>query len=157
MASRYTIAGNKRVYELLDFDDNAELENASRGLICAPKTLEIHDEKGKIVWSQDAYSFLEKKAPDTANPSLWRNTQLNHIYGLFEVIDGIYQVRGYDMANVTFIKGESGWIVIDPLMCTQCARAAFELVKEKLGEYPVKAVIYSHPHIDHFDGVLWLT
>lgn len=153
MASRYTIEANKKVYDLLDFDNNEELENATRGLICAPKTLEIRNEKGKTVWSQDAYAFLDNSAPNTANPSLWRNTQLNHIYGLFEVVDGIYQVRGYDMANVTFIKGESGWIVIDPLMCTECARAAFELVNEKLGEYPVKAVIYSHPHIDHFGGV----
>ena len=84
---------------------------------------------------------------------LWRDTQLNHIYGLFEVTDGIYQVRGYDMSNVTFIKGDTGWIVVDPLMSVECAQAAFALVEENLGTFPVKAVIYSHSHVDHFGGV----
>ena len=152
-ATQYTMDANKQVYALLDFDDTAEFENATKGLIASPDTLDIYDENGRLVWSQSAYAFLEKDAPDTANPSLWRDTQLNHIYGLFEVADGIYQVRGYDMSNVTFIKGKTGWIVIDPLMSTDCASAAFALVKENLGDYPVKAVIYSHSHIDHFGGV----
>ncbi|MCQ2496234.1 MAG: MBL fold metallo-hydrolase [Lachnospiraceae bacterium] len=152
-ASQYTIDVNKQVYATLDFNDKTEFDNATRGLIAAPETLDIYDKDGKPVWSQTAYSFLDKDAPDTANPSLWRNTQLNHIYGLFEVTDGIYQVRGYDMTNVTFIKGESGWIVVDPLMSTECASAAFSLVKENLGDYPVKAVIFSHSHVDHFGGV----
>lgn len=152
-ASQYTIDLNNEVYALLDFDDKDEFENATRGLITAPQTLDIIDENGKVIWSQTAYSFVESDSPDTANPSLWRNTQLNHIYGLFEVVDGIYQVRGYDMANITFIKGETGWIVVDPLMSVECSRAAFELVTEELGEYPVKAVIYSHSHIDHYGGV----
>ena len=111
---------------MLDFEDTAEFENATKGLLASP---------------------------DTANPSLWRDTQLNHIYGLFEVTDGIYQVRGYDMSNVTFIKGDTGWIVVDPLMSVECAQAALALVEENLGTFPVKAVIYSHSHIDHFGGV----
>ena len=111
---------------MLDFEDTAEFENATKGLLASP---------------------------DTANPSLWRDTQLNHIYGLFEVTDGIYQVRGYDMSNVTFIKGDTGWIVVDPLMSVECAQAAFALVEENLGTFPVKAVIYSHSHVDHFGGV----
>lgn len=152
-ASQYTIDLNNEVYALLDFDDKDEFENATRGLITAPQTLDIIDENGKVIWSQTAYSFVESDSPDTANPSLWRNTQLNHIYGLFEVVDGIYQVRGYDMSNITFIKGETGWIVVDPLMSVECSKAAFELVTEELGEYPVKAVIYSHSHIDHYGGV----
>lgn len=152
-ASQYTIEANQQVCSLLDFSDTEELENATRGLIASPASLEIFDDSGKLVWSQDAYAFLEKDAPDTANPSLWRNTQLNHIYGLFEVTDGIFQVRGYDMTNITFIKGNTGWIVIDPLMSVECAQAALELVKENLGDYPVKAVIYSHSHVDHFGGV----
>ena len=90
---------------MLDFEDTEEFENATKGLIASPDTLDIYDENGKLVWSQTAYAFLDQDAPDTANPSLWRDTQLNHIYGLFEVTDGIYQVRGYDMSNVTFIKG----------------------------------------------------
>ena len=152
-ASPYTIDVNDRVYALLDFEDERELENARRGLITAPDSLVIKTESGKVAWSQDAYAFLKEDAPGTANPSLWRNTLLNHIYGLFEVVDGIYQVRGYDMSNITFIKGDTGWIVYDPLMTVECAQAALELVKENLGDYPVKAVLYSHSHVDHYGGV----
>ena len=152
-ASEYTKAANAEVYALLDFEDEREKENAERGLIAAPDSLEITTEDGKVAWSQDAYAFLNEDAPDSANPSLWRNTQLNHVYGLFEVMDGIYQVRGYDMSNITFIKGETGWIIYDPLMTVECAQAAFELVKENIGDYPVKAVLYSHSHVDHFGGV----
>ena len=152
-ASPFTVEANKQVYALLDFDDTREYENATKGLIAAPDSLEIRDADGKLVWSQDAYAFLEKDAPDTANPSLWRNAQLNHIYGLFEVVDGIYQVRGYDMTNVTFIKGETGWIIVDPLMSVECSKAAFDLVKEHLGDGPVMAVLFSHSHVDHFGGV----
>lgn len=152
-ATQFTIDANEQVYALLDFDDERELENAQRGLIAAPDSLEIVTDSGKVAWSQDAYAFLDGDAPDTANPSLWRNAQLNHIYGLFEVTDGIYQVRGYDMSNITFIKGNTGWIIYDPLMTVECARAAFALVKENLGDYPVKAILYSHSHVDHYGGV----
>ena len=152
-ATEYTKAANAEVYALLDFEDEREKENAERGLIAAPDSLEITTKDGKVAWSQDAYAFLNEDAPDSANPSLWRNTQLNHVYGLFEVMDGIYQVRGYDMSNITFIKGETGWIIYDPLMTVECAQAAFELVKENIGDYPVKAVLYSHSHVDHFGGV----
>lgn len=152
-ASQYTIDANRQVYALLDFDDTAEFDNATRGLIAAPDALEIRSADGKLVWSQAAYAFLDNDAPDTANPSLWRNAQLNHISGLFEVTDGIYQVRGYDMTNITFIKGDTGWIIVDPLMSVECSEAAFALVKEELGDYPVKAVIFSHSHVDHFGGV----
>ena len=92
-ATQYTIDANQEVYALLDFEDTEEFENATKGLIASPDTLDIYDENGKLVWSQTAYAFLDQDAPDTANPSLWRDTQLNHIYGLFEVTDGIYQVR----------------------------------------------------------------
>ncbi len=153
-ATQFTAEANEQVYALLDFEDERELENAERGLIAAPESLVITTETGKVAWSQDAYAFVEEDAPASANPSLWRNTQLNHIYGLFEVMDGIYQVRGYDMSNITFIKGETGWIIYDPLMTVECAQAAFELVKENLGDYPVKAIMYSHSHVDHFGGVL---
>ena len=87
------------------------------------------------------------------NPSLWENTKNNHAYGLFEVTDGIYQVRGYDMANLTLIEGETGWIIFDPLMSTECTQAAMQLAEKNLGKKPVKAVIISHPHIDHFGGI----
>ena len=153
-ATDITAEANAAVYDLLDFDDDQEMEFAEKGLIAAPESLEITDEDGKVIWSQDAYSFLEDdESPDTANPSLWRHTQMNHIYGLFEVTDGIYQVRGYDMSNITFVRGDSGWIVFDPLMTVECAQAAKALVDEELGELPVRAVIYSHSHVDHFGGV----
>ena len=147
---------NSAVYSLLDFDDKQESEFAVRGLIDAPETLELTDEEGKVIWSQAAYSFLDdyEQAPDTVNPSLWENTKNNHAYGLFEVCDGIYQVRGYDMANLTVIKGNTGWIVFDPLMSEECTRAAMQLIEKNLGSYPIKAVIISHPHVDHFGGIL---
>ena len=152
-ASSYTIQANKEVYNKLDFNDEQEREFASRGLLAAPERLEIKNDAGKVVWSQAAYEFLDKQAPDTANPSLWRNAQLNHYYGLFEVTDGIYQVRGYDMSNITFVKGNTGWIIFDPLMSVECSKAAKALVDEQLGKFPVKAIIYSHSHIDHYGGV----
>ena len=154
-ASEYTIEINSALYSLLDFENTEEAEFAVRGLIDAPEVLELTDETGAVIWSQEAYSFLDdyKEAPDTVNPSLWENTKNNHAYGLFEVTDGIYQVRGYDMANLTVIEGETGWIVFDPLMSVECTQAAMQLIEKNLGERPVKAVIISHPHIDHFGGI----
>ncbi len=152
-ATELTKEANEQVYALLDFSDEQELEFAQRGLIAAPDSLEIKDENGKVVWSQDAYAFSAKDAPDTANPSLWRHTQLNNIYGLFEVAENIYQVRGYDMTNITLIKGDTGWVVFDPLMSVECSQAAMELVKKELGDYPVTGIIISHPHIDHYGGI----
>lgn len=108
-ATDFTAKANAAVYDELDFDDKQEYEFATRGLIDAPETLELKDEDGTILWSQEAYAFLNdyEKAPDSVNPSLWENTKNNHAYGLFEVTDGIYQVRGYDMANLTVVKGKT--------------------------------------------------
>lgn len=146
---------NSAVYEQLDFENTQESEFAAKGLIDAPETLELKDDKGNVIWSQSAYSFLEqhKKSPATANPSLWENTKNNHAYGLFKVVDGIYQVRGYDMANLTLIEGNNGWIIFDPLMSVECSKAAMQLVEKNLGKRPVSAIIISHPHIDHFGGI----
>ena len=152
-ATDYTKKENEQVYALLDFEDEQEMEFAKKGLIAAPDQLEIADDEGKVVWSQSAYAFLEEDAPDTANPSLWRNAQLNHLYGLFEVTDGIYQVRGYDMTNITFVEGDTGWIVFDPLMSVECSKAALALVNENLGQRPVKGIVISHPHVDHYGGI----
>ncbi|MBE7065525.1 MAG: MBL fold metallo-hydrolase [Ruminococcaceae bacterium] len=154
-AGKYTVAINSAIYSLLDFENTQESDFATKGLIDAPKTLELTDDSGKVIWSQDAYSFLENydKSPDTVNPSLWENTKNNHAYGLFEVTEGIYQVRGYDMANFTVIKGKTGWIVFDPLMSIECSEAAMQLIEKNLGKYPIKAVIISHPHVDHFGGI----
>ncbi len=155
-ASEYTRKANEEWYSILDFDDRSEAENAVKGLIDAPEELELKDEEdGKIIWSQKAYSFLDKneKAPATANPSLWENVKNNHACGLFKVVDGIYQVRGYDMANITFISSDEGWIIFDTSMVYECAKAARDLVDKNLGKRPVKAVLISHSHVDHFGGV----
>ena len=116
-ATEYTAQANAAVYDELDFSDRQEHEFATRGLIDAPETLELKDEDGKVVWSQEAYAFLDdyEKAPDSVNPSLWENTKNNHAYGLFEVTDGIYQVRGYDMANLT-VTTECGKLFYSPLV-----------------------------------------
>ena len=153
-ASATTKEANGQVYAALDFKDQQEKEFAEKGLIAAPENLELKDETGKVIWSQKAYNFVEnKEAPDTVNPSLWRNTQNNHLYGLFKVTDGIYQVRGYDMTNITFIEGKTGWIVFDPLMSTECSKAAMQLVDKELGRKPIKGIVMSHPHVDHYGGI----
>ncbi len=154
-ATEYTVEINSAVYSVLDFDDKTEYEFATKGLIDAPKELELKDADGNTVWSQKAYSFVDNYAecPDTVNPSLWENTKNNHAYGLFEVCENIYQVRGYDMANLTLIRGDTGWVIFDPLMSVECTQAAMQLVEKNLGKLPVKAVVISHPHIDHFGGI----
>lgn len=155
-AAPATIAANKALADYLNFSDKQDFEDAKRGLIDAPTTLTIKNAKGDVVWDMESYKQyigLDKAAPDTVNPSLWRNTQLNMIYGLFKVTDKIYQVRGYDLSNITFIQGKTGWIVTDPLISAETAKAAFELVTKNLGKKPVVAVIYSHSHIDHYGGV----
>lgn len=146
---------NSAVYTALDFENTQEANFAVRGLIDAPETLELTNDDGKVIWSQKAYDFVDKydAAPNTVNPSLWDNTKNNHAYGLFEVTDGIYQVRGYDMANLTLIEGHTGWIIFDPLMSVECSEAAMQLVEKNLGERPIRAVIISHPHVDHFGGI----
>ena len=155
-ASVHTAQANAAMYALLDFNDKQEAEFAVRGLIDAPETLELTDADGNVIWSQAAYSFLDdyEQAPETVNPSLWENTKNNHAYGLFEVREGIYQVRGYDMANLTVVKGDTGWILFDPLMSVECSQAAMQLIEKNLGSYPIRAVIISHPHVDHFGGIL---
>ncbi|WP_273860380.1 alkyl/aryl-sulfatase [Photobacterium sp. GSS17] len=147
---------NQSLLESLPFSDKKDFENAQKGLIAKQDTVTIKNDKGDVVWDLEAYKkyiSLDKPAPDSVNPSLWRNAQLNMMNGLFEVTDGIYQVRGYDLSNITFIKGETGWIVFDPLISQETAKAALDFVNEQLGERPVVAVIYSHSHIDHFGGV----
>ena len=153
-ATDATGEANSAVYGQLDFSDLSEYENATRNLIAAPEELEIKAEDGTVVWSQKAYSFVEDAdAPASANPSLWENTRNNHAYGLFKVVDGVYQVRGYDMSNLTLVAGDTGWIVFDTLMSVECSKAALDLANRELGERPVKAVIISHSHVDHYGGI----
>ncbi len=139
----------------LPFADRDDFEDARRGLIASAETLLIADERGRAVWDMDSYGFLdpEDPSPATVHPSLWRLAQLNGIHGLFEVVPGVYQVRGYDLSNVTFIEGDTGTIVVDPLISTECAAAALALYRAHRGERPVAAVVYTHSHVDHFGGV----
>ena len=154
-ATDITAQKNAQVYQLLDFSDEQEGEFASRGLIAAPESLTITAENGMTIWPQDAYNFVREAetAPDTANPSLWRNTQYNARYGLFEVTDGIYQVRGYDVSNVTFVRSEHGWIVMDCASSRYTAAEALKLFRQEMGDDPIVAVIISHAHVDHYGGI----
>ncbi len=156
-ATEHTTAANAAWYDMLDFSDESEKENALRGLIEAPESVVIYREDGVVAWDVTAFDFVkDAEAPDTVNPSLWRNTQLNAYAGLFEVTDGIYQVRGYDMANATFIRTDNGWIVFDVLMCKEDMAAAKALMEKHFGPIDVKAVLYSHSHIDHYGGIFGL-
>ena len=142
------------MYKTLDFSDEQEKEFAKKGFITAPDKLEIKTENGTVAWSQSAYDFIRNSStPDSANPSLWRNTELNSLYGLFEVVDGVYQVRGYDVANVTFVKSDNGWIVFDCTTSSETAKAALELLESKFGKAHIAAVVVSHAHIDHYGGI----
>ena len=153
-ATEATRATNEAFFDRLDFDDRSEYDNACRGLLAAPKDLEIRNACGRVIWSQKAYAFVEgAAAPATCNPSLWEDTRRNHAYGLFKVIDGIYQVRGYDMANLTLIEGDRGWVVFDCMMGIEVASAALRLANDTLGERPVTAVVISHTHVDHYGGI----
>ncbi|EHR1107757.1 MBL fold metallo-hydrolase [Vibrio parahaemolyticus] len=155
-ATKATIDVNNQVKEDLPFSDKKDFDNAQKGFIAKQDVVTIKNDNGDVVWDLEAYKkyiSLDKPSPDTVNPSLWRNAQLNMINGLFEVTDGIYQVRGYDLSNITFIKGDTGWIVFDPLISKETAKAALDFINEELGERPVTGVFYSHSHIDHFGGV----
>lgn len=155
-ATEATRQANAAVLKALPFNDRQDFEDAQHGLIAQPKELSIRDANGKVVWDMASYQRfigLDKAAPDSVNPSLWRIAQLNMQYGLFKVTDKIYQVRGYDLSNITFIEGQSGWIVFDPLLSVEAAKAALALVEEHLGKKPIVAVVYSHSHADHFGGV----
>ncbi|MEB3051574.1 alkyl sulfatase dimerization domain-containing protein [Mycolicibacter sp. MYC123] len=155
-ATEATKAANNKVRDSLPFNDRGDFEDAQRNLVARPDTLTITDADGKVVWDLESYKkFIadDKPAPDTVNPSLWRNAQLCMNYGLFKVVDRIYQVRGYDLSNITFIQGDTGWIVFDTLISPETAKAALDLVNQHLGEKPIVAVVHSHSHTDHYGGV----
>lgn len=146
-------------------DPTGDVERATRGFVAAHPT-GVVERDGRPVWDVGRYDFLraEPEAPGTVHPNLWRQARLNSVHGLFEVRPadadgrgGVWQVRGYDLSNVTFIAGDTGWIVVDPLTAAETAAAARSLVEEHLGARPVVAVIYTHSHIDHFGGVEGVT
>lgn len=156
-ATEATKAANKKVLDTLPFNDRSDFEDAKRGLLERPETLTIKNANGDVIWDLEQYKTYiadDLPAPDTVNPSLWRNAQLCMEYGLFEVVpDKIYQVRGYDLSNVTFVKGDTGWIVVDTAISPETAKAALDLANQKLGARPIVAVIHSHSHVDHYGGV----
>jgi alkyl sulfatase BDS1-like metallo-beta-lactamase superfamily hydrolase len=156
MPSRYTIELQQGLRKTLPFEDKRDLEEAKKGFIAAPNYKQIKAEAGNVAWDMGSYEYLldEGKDFDSIHPSLQRQAILNMAYGLYEVVPGkIYQVRGFDLANISFVKGKTGWIVFDPLTAKETAKAALDLINEKLGKRPVVAVVYSHSHGDHFGGV----
>lgn len=152
-ATPATAERNRAMVDALPFDDTADFEAANHGLVARRDSLSITGAAGPV-WNADPWSFLEGEAPESVNPSLWRQSQLVAVHGLFEVVpDRIYQVRGYDLSVMSIVLTDTGYIVIDPLISAETAAAAMDLVTENLGERPVVAVIYTHSHIDHYGGV----
>ena len=141
------------ILEALPFENKQDFDLASKGFIATREDPQIKDEAGKLVWDLSDFDFMKEEAPESVNPSLWRQGQLNSMHGLYEVTEGIYQVRGFDLANMTIIATDGGWLIIDPLTSEQTAQAAMALVEEHLGKKPIKAVLITHSHIDHFGGV----
>lgn len=153
-ASAVTVSAQERALRELPPDDPLEEADARRGFIGTIPDAEIRGAYDQQVWSLADYRFLEEeRAPATAHPALWRHARLNTLHGLFRVTERIYQVRGFDVSNITFIEGDSGLIVIDPLTCKETAAAALDLYCVHRPKRPVVAVIYSHSHADHFGGV----
>jgi alkyl sulfatase BDS1-like metallo-beta-lactamase superfamily hydrolase len=152
-ASASTVASNAAFASQLKLGDPQDFEDAKRGLIARP-TGQIKNADGKVIRDFDAFQFLNGEAPPTVNPSLWRQAQLNEQIGLFKVTEHIYQVRGFDNANLTLVEGKTGWIVVDALGNRDSAAAAMAFATQHLGQKPVTALVLTHSHIDHFGGVL---
>ena len=155
MPSKFTIDLRNGIKATLPFEDKRDFDEAGKGFIAAPPYQQIMADAGHVAWDMASYAFLLKgKDFESIHPSLQRQAVLNMAYGLYEVLPGkIYQVRGYDLANISFIKGDTGWIIFDPLTAKETARAALAFINEKLGPRPVVGVVYSHSHVDHFGGV----
>jgi len=150
--SSYTLRANAAVRDALPLDDPADFEDARRGFIARREDPVIRTAEGAEVWNLERFAFVQGDAPASVNPSLWRQAKLNGMAGLYEVQDGIYQVRGYDLSNMTFVAGDTGWVVIDPGTTMETGRAALELVNQQRGPRPVTGLVYTHSHIDHFGG-----
>ena len=154
-ATTHTQTAQTRVSNSLNFADRQDFEDANRGFIATLSPITITRPDGHVTYDLESMSFLDGEAPDTVNPSLWRQAQLNaQHHGLYEVCDGLYQVRSFDIANMTLIRGNSGWIVIDPLTSSESSAAALALANQHLGQRPVVAVLITHSHVDHFGGIL---
>ncbi|MCV2354173.1 MBL fold metallo-hydrolase [Paucibacter sp. B2R-40] len=153
--STFTLELRRGITASLPFSDKRDYDEANKGFIAEPAYKQIMADAGQVAWDMGSYQWLlQGKDFQSIHPSLQRQAVLNMSYGLFEVVPGkIYQVRGFDLANISFIKGDSGWIIFDPLTAKETARAALEFINDKLGKRPVVGVVYSHSHVDHFGGV----
>ena len=157
-ATKYTKSKNKDFAKSLPVDDGTDAANVARGFIATRENpvIEKHEPNAwqPISWDLSKSNFVKGESPETVNPSLWRQAGLNAQHGLYEICEDFYQVRGFDTSNATFIRGNTGWIVIDPLTTAETAAAAYELVTENLGFSEISAVIYTHSHLDHYGGIL---
>jgi alkyl sulfatase BDS1-like metallo-beta-lactamase superfamily hydrolase len=153
--SKFTLEVLRQARARLPFADKRDFDEQKKGLLATLKLRQIKADAGHLAWDLEAFAFLEKNDDiDTVHPSLARQSLLNQNFGLYEVVPGIYQVRGFDLSNITFVRGKTGWIVFDPLVTAEVVRAAWKLFQEHVGkELPVSAVIYSHPHGDHWGGI----
>src|SRR5947208_14158635 len=152
-ASAPVIAQHAATLEALPFSDTRDFDDAKRGFLGTIENARIANPQGRVIWTLEPYGFLSaEESPPTVDPSLWRQSRLNMNHGLFEVVPGVYQVRGLDIANMTLIEGDSGVIVVDTLTSIEGARAAMELYFQHRGKRPVAAVIFSHTHTDHWGG-----
>jgi len=146
---------NAKVLGELPFDNMEDFEQAKRGLIASDPDLRVAGpSEDEWAWNQEEYAFVKGDAPASVNPSLWRQAKLNNIHGLFKVMDGIYQLRGFDLSNMSIIEGKTGWILVDPMTSKETAQRALSFARKHLGNKPVSAVIFTHSHIDHFGGAL---
>ncbi|MCH9405752.1 alkyl/aryl-sulfatase [Pantoea agglomerans] len=154
-AAPATKQANDALYQQLPFDNKSDFEDAHKGFIAALPDAVIKGESGNVIWDPKQYAFIKEgeKAPDTVNPSLWRQSQLINISGLFEVTEGIYQIRNLDLSNMTIIEGKEGVTVVDPLVSAETAKVGMDLYFKNRGKKPVVAVIYTHSHVDHYGGV----
>ncbi|NDV09025.1 MBL fold metallo-hydrolase [Rhodococcus sp. IEGM 248] len=150
-------AANEDALQQLPFGDEQDLADVERGFVAALEPGVVTGTDGNVVWDSDAFAFLEQDCPPTVHPSLWRQSRLCARQGLFEVTDGIYQIRGLDLSNMTLVEGDTGVIVIDPLISAETAAAGLSLYRAQRGGRPVTGVIFSHSHIDHFGGVKGVT
>lgn len=157
-ASDFTIEKNQQLKQYLDFDNHSDFEDAAHGFIATWPEKTINDAAGNIIWDFSKYDFIDQdNNVETINPSLLRQAKLNNIDGLFKVKQGVYQIRGFDLSVMSFIRGDKGWVVIDPLISPETAAAGLKLLRDRVEDLPVTGVIFTHSHVDHFGGILGVT
>jgi len=151
-ASEATARRNREAAAALPPERPEDLADAERGLVARFEPARVEGEGGRVVWDMASYDFLAEDCPETAHPSLWRQSRLNRIAGLFEIAPGFYQLRGFDLSNMHVVEGDEGIVVIDPLISAETAAAALALYREHRGDRPITGLVYTHCHIDHFGG-----